>query len=75
MGGCEPAGRGWGAVGGAAPPGRGPRDPEDWIQYRIAAVLIGIGIVLWILTWLTNRGVRAQRTGFRDIDHIEDEPR
>jgi hypothetical protein len=41
------------------------------IQYRIAAGLLAIGIVLWALTWLTNRGVRAKRTGFRDIDHLE----
>ena len=24
------------------------------------------------LTWLTNRGVRAKKTGFRDIEHLED---
>ncbi|GAA1475902.1 APC family permease [Nocardioides aestuarii] len=48
------------------------RDPEDWIQYRIAGVLLAIGVVLWVFTWLTNRGVRAQKTGFRDIDHLED---
>jgi amino acid transporter len=46
----------------------GERDP---IVYRIAGGLIGIGIVLWALTWLTNRGVRAKKTGFRDIDHLE----
>jgi amino acid transporter len=51
------------------------RDPEAWIQYRIAAVLLGLGVVLWVLTWLTNRGVRAKKTGFRDVDHMEDEPR
>jgi basic amino acid/polyamine antiporter, APA family len=28
--------------------------------------------VLWLLTWLTNRGVRAKKTGFRDIEHLED---
>jgi len=49
------------------------RDPEDWIQYRIAGVLIGIGVVLWLFTWLTNRGLRAQKTGFRDIEHMEDD--
>ena len=49
------------------------RDPEDWIQYRIAAVLLAIGVGLWILTWLTNRGVRAQKTGFRDIEHMDDD--
>jgi APA family basic amino acid/polyamine antiporter len=44
----------------------------DMIQYRIAAGLLGIGVVLWALTWMTNRGVRAKKTGFRDIDHLEE---
>ncbi|MDN4172999.1 APC family permease [Nocardioides sp. SOB77] len=48
------------------------RDREDWNQYVIAGVLLGIGVVLWALTWLTNRGVRAKKTGFRDIEHLED---
>jgi basic amino acid/polyamine antiporter, APA family len=48
------------------------RDPEDWIQYRIAVALLAIGIVLWVFTWLTNRGVRAKRTGFRDIEHMQE---
>ncbi len=47
------------------------RDPDDWVQYRIAGVLLAIGVGLWVLTWLTNRGIRAQRTGFRDIDHLD----
>ena len=47
----------------------GERDP---LQYWIAVWLLGIGVVLWVLTWLTNRGVRAKRTGFRDIDHLND---
>ena len=45
----------------------------DMIQYRIAAGLLGVGAVLWALTWLTNRGVRAKKTGFRDIDHLEED--
>lgn len=47
------------------------RDPEDWIQYKIAGGLLAVGILLWALTWATNRGVRAQKTGFRDPDHID----
>ncbi len=43
----------------------------DMVQYKIAGGLLAIGVVLWALTWLTNRGVRAQKTGFRDIDHLE----
>ena len=45
----------------------GERDP---IVYRIALGLLGIGVVLWALTWLTNRGVRAKKTGFRDVEHL-----
>jgi amino acid transporter len=48
------------------------RDREAWVQYRIAGGLLAIGVVLWLLTWLTNRGVRAKKTGFRDIEHLED---
>jgi APA family basic amino acid/polyamine antiporter len=48
------------------------RDSEDYIQYTIAGGLLAIGVVLWALTWLTNRGVRAKKTGFRDIEHLED---
>ncbi len=59
-----------GAVTSAFLVGPWARDPEDWIQYRIAAVLLVIGIVLWAITWFTNRGIRAKKTGFRDVDHL-----
>jgi APA family basic amino acid/polyamine antiporter len=45
----------------------GERDP---LQYKIAAAMLGIGVVLWLFTWLTNRSVRAKKTGFRDIEHL-----
>jgi amino acid transporter len=48
------------------------RDRDDWVQYQVAGGLLAVGIVLWALTWLTNRGVRAQKTGFRDIEHMQD---
>ena len=48
---------------------------RDLLQYQIAIALVGVGIVLWALTWLTNRGVRAKKTGFRDIEHMEDDLR
>ena len=44
----------------------------DMIQYKIAGGLLAIGVVLWAITWLINRGGRAQKTGFRDIEHMED---
>ena len=39
--------------------------------YQIAGVLMLIGVGLWAITWVANRGVRAKKTGFRDIDHLE----
>jgi len=35
------------------------RDPE---QYTIAGILLGIGIVLWAVTWLVNRALYARKT-------------
>ena len=49
----------------------GPWVDRDVIIYQIAAGLLAIGVVLWLITWLTNRGIRAKKTGFRDIDHLE----
>jgi len=48
----------------------GPWVDRDTIVYQIAGGLLVIGIVLWALTWLANRGLRAKKTGFRDIDHL-----
>ncbi len=48
----------------------GPWTGRDPVQYQIAGGLLGIGVVLWLATWLWNRGARAKRTGFRDIDHL-----
>jgi amino acid transporter len=49
----------------------GPWVDRPGIVYQIAGVLLLIGVGLWALTWLTNRGIRAKKTGFRDIDHLE----
>ena len=51
------------------------RTAEQREQYTIAGGLLVVGIVLWALTWLTNRGIRAKKTGFRDIEHMEDDVR
>jgi basic amino acid/polyamine antiporter, APA family len=47
----------------------GPWTDRDTVQYTIGGAMLALGIVLWLLTWLWNRGVRAKRTGFR---HPED---
>ena len=59
-----------GAVACAFLVGPWARDREDWVQYQIAAALLGLGVVLWALTWFTNRGIRAKKTGFRDPDEL-----
>ncbi|GGO69767.1 APC family permease [Nocardioides deserti] len=48
------------------------RNEDDYVQYSIAAVLLAIGVALWALTWMTNRGVRAKKTGFREIEHLDE---
>src|SRR3954452_22425318 len=67
---------GWGPFVGAAAclflAGPWAGDRADWIQYKVAGGLLLLGIVLWAGTWLMNRGVRAQKTGFRDIEHLEE---
>jgi hypothetical protein len=49
----------------------GPWVDRDAIIYQIAAGLLVIGVALWAVTWTTNRGIRAKKTGFRDIDHLD----
>ena len=39
----------------------GPWTGRDTAQYTIAGILIGIGVVLWLVTWLINRSIRARR--------------
>jgi amino acid transporter len=38
----------------------GPWTGRDPVQYTIAAVLIGIGVVLWVVTVLINRAARQK---------------
>ena len=46
------------------------RSDEQQEQYQIAGGLLAVGVVLWAITWLINRGGRAKKTGFRDIEHM-----
>lgn len=48
----------------------GPWTDRDTVQYKIAGALLLLGVVLWMLTWLWNRGVRAKKTGFRDAESL-----
>jgi len=49
------------------------RSDEQQEQYKIAGLMMLLGLALWAITWLVNRGSRAQKTGFRDIEHMEDD--
>ena len=40
-------------------------------QYTIAGLLIGIGIVLWFVTWLINRGRYGHKTYLRNPEALE----
>ena len=53
----------------------GPWVDRPTLIYQIAAGLLAIGVVLWAITWFTNRGIRAKKTGFRDIEHMDDDLR
>ncbi|PFG41158.1 amino acid/polyamine/organocation transporter (APC superfamily) [Georgenia soli] len=44
---------------------------QDPIEYRIAGVMLGLGVVLWFLTFLWNRAVRAKKTRFGDPAALE----
>ena len=44
--------------------GRAPAD------YRIAGVLLALGVVLWAVTWMINRAVYARPTRLRDVDRL-----
>lgn len=50
----------------------GPWVDRDGIVYEIAGGLMLIGIALWLITWIVNRAFFAKKTGFRDIEHLED---
>jgi amino acid transporter len=43
------------------------RDPDD---YRIAGVLLVIGVALWAVTWVVNRALYGRPTRLRDVDRL-----
>ncbi|HEY5821413.1 MAG TPA: APC family permease [Propionibacteriaceae bacterium] len=49
----------------------GPWTGRETNQYAIAGVLIGIGIVLWALTWVLNRALYGRRTYLKDPEALE----
>ena len=49
----------------------GPWTGRATEQYGIALVLLGIGVVLWAITFVINRAVYSRRTFFDDVEKIE----
>ena len=47
-----------------------PVTGRDPIQYTIAAWLLGIGVVLWALTWAANRAFFGKKTYLRDPEDL-----
>ena len=44
------------------------RDPQ---QYTIAGILIGVGVVLWLITWLINRALSGRETYIKNPEALE----
>ena len=59
-----------GAVSCAFLAGPWARSEAQMGQYRIAVWLLGIGIVLWLVTWLWNRAVRHREGGLRRPEEL-----
>ena len=45
------------------------RDPRRSI--RSPAILIGVGVVLWFITWLINRAIYSRKTYVRDVEDLD----
>jgi APA family basic amino acid/polyamine antiporter len=58
-----------GAVTSAALVGPWAQDPRNYV---IAGGLLGVGLVLYIITWLYNRAMKARRTRFRSFDDFNE---
>jgi amino acid transporter len=54
----------------------GPWVDRDGVVYEIAGGLMGMGVVLWLLTWLINRVVNKddEPPHFVDIEHLGVDP-
>lgn len=48
------------------------RTEAQMVQYRIAGVMVAIGVVLWAITYLLHRH-EHQNTGFSDVEHLGDD--
>lgn len=60
-----------GAISCAFLVGPWARSEEQQQQYEIAGILLGLGVLLWVVTWFINRAVYAKKTYMRDPEHID----
>ena len=49
----------------------GPWTGRSPAQYPVAGILIGIGVVLWFITWLVNRAIYSRKTYVRDVEDLD----
>ena len=43
-----------------------PLVDRDPLQYRVAGLMLALGVVLWAVTWFANRALRAENTFVKD---------
>jgi basic amino acid/polyamine antiporter, APA family len=49
----------------------GPWTGRDPSQYTIAGILLGIGVVLWVVTWFINRRIYGHGTTLEHPEALE----
>ena len=47
------------------------RSQAQMQQYEIAGWLLGLGVVLWAITWFANRALRSKKTYLRDPSDLD----
>lgn len=50
----------------------GPWTGRDLVEYEIGSWVLGLGIVLWALTWFLNRALYARPTRIKDAHDLSD---
>lgn len=51
----------------------GPWTGRDSFQYVIAGILLAIGVVLWLITWLFNRAIYGRKTYVKEPEDLDTE--
>ena len=48
-----------------------PLSGRDAEQYEVAGLMLGLGVVLWVITWIINRAFYAERTYVKDPAELD----